>query len=161
MEVTSRRLLEEVSDLDLIVTPVGGGGLLSGTAIATHDVSPATRVVAAEPAAADDAYRSFTSGVLHPSGNPRTVADGLRTSLGPNTFPIVRARVSRIVTTSEEAIVAAMKLLWERMKVVVEPSAAVPLAAIMEGKLDVKGARTAIILSGGNVDLDRLPWPRL
>ena len=151
-------VLEEIPDLDMVVTPVGGGGLLSGTAIATHAASPATRVVAAEPAAADDAYRSFTSGILHPSGNARTIADGLRTSLGPNTFLIVRSRVSQIVTTSEEAIVSAMKLLWERMKIVVEPSAAVPLAAIAEGMLDVRGTRTAIILSGGNVDLEALPW---
>lgn len=153
--------LHDIPRPDIIVTPVGGGGLLSGTAVAAHAVSGATRVIAAEPAAADDAYRSFTSGVLHPSSNPRTIADGLRTSLGPNTFRIVRARVFGIATTGEEAIVAAMKLLWERMKIVVEPSAAVPLAAILEGKLDVRGTRTVIILSGGNVDLDRLPWPRL
>jgi threonine dehydratase len=151
-------VLDEVPDVHIIVTPVGGGGLLSGTAVATRAVSPATQVVGAEPAAADDAWRSFTSGILHPSGNPHTVADGLRTSLGPNTFRIVRSLVSEIVTTSEEAIITAMKLLWERMKIVVEPSAAVPLAAIMEGKLEVRGTRTAIILSGGNVDLDTLPW---
>lgn len=151
-------VMEEVAGLDVIVTPVGGGGLLSGTAISVHAVSPRTRVIGAEPAAADDAYRSFTTGILHPSGNPRTIADGLRTSLGPNTFPIVRSRVAQIVTTSEEAIVRAMKLIWERMKIVVEPSGAVPLAAIMEGRLDVRGSRTAIILSGGNVDLDTLPW---
>ena len=153
-------IVAEVPDLDLVVTPVGGGGLLSGTAIAVHEVSPRTRVVGAEPAAADDAFRSFTTGTLHLSGNPRTIADGLRTSLGENTFPIVRALVSDIVTTSEESIIAAMKLVWERMKVVIEPSAAVPLAAIMEGKLDVKGRRTAIVLSGGNVDLSHLPWIR-
>ncbi len=151
-------VMEEVPELDMVVAPVGGGGLLSGTAIAVRALSPSTRVVGAEPAAADDAYRSFTSGVLHPSGNPRTVADGLRTSLGPNTFPIVRSRVAQIVTTSEEAIISAMKLIWERMKIVVEPSAAVPLAAILEGRLEVRGSRTAVILSGGNVDLDTLPW---
>jgi len=141
-----------------VIAPVGGGGLLSGTAIAVYGVSPRTRVIGAEPAAADDAYRSFTTGVLHPSGDPRTIADGLRTSLGSNTFPIVRVRVAEIVTTGEEAIVKAMKLLWERMKIVVEPSGAVPLAAILEGKLDVRGKRAAVILSGGNVDLDALPW---
>lgn len=151
-------VMEEVAGLDIVVTPVGGGGLLSGTAISVRAVSPRTRVIGAEPAAADDAYRSFTTGILHPSGNPRTIADGLRTSLGPNTFLIVRSRVAQIVTTSEEAIVRAMKLIWERMKIVVEPSGAVPLAAIMEGRLDVRGSRTAIILSGGNVDLDTLPW---
>ncbi len=151
-------ILDDVPGLDLVVAPVGGGGLLSGTAIAVRGLSPRSKVIGAEPAAADDAYRSFTSGILHPSGNPRTIADGLRTSLGPNTFPVVRAYVAEIVTTTEEAIISAMKLLWERMKIVVEPSGAVPLAAILEGKLDVHGARTAIILSGGNVDLDTLPW---
>jgi threonine dehydratase len=151
-------ILEDVPALDLVIAPVGGGGLLSGTAVAVHGVSANTRVIGAEPAAADDAYRSFSSGTLFPSGNPKTIADGLRTSLGPNTFPLVRAHVAAIVTTSEEAIVRAMRLVWERMKVVIEASAAVPLAALMEGKLDVKGKRVAIILSGGNVDLDALPW---
>jgi threonine dehydratase len=151
-------ILEEIPELDIVITPVGGGGLLSGTALAVHGVSPSTRVIGAEPAAADDAFRSFTTGTLFPSGNPKTIADGLRTSLGPNTFPLVRAYVSAIVTTTEDAIVRAMRLVWERMKVVIEPSAAVPLAAIMEGKLEIKGKRVAIVLSGGNVDLDALPW---
>jgi len=151
-------ILEEIPGLDCIVTPVGGGGLLSGTAIAARGIAPRVRVIGAEPAAADDAFRSFKSGTLFPSGNPRTIADGLRTSLGPNTFPLVRALVADIVTASEEAIVKAMRLIWERMKLVIEPSAAVPLAAILEGALDVRGARVAIVLSGGNVDLDALPW---
>jgi threonine dehydratase len=151
-------IMEELPDLDIMITPVGGGGLLSGTALAVKGVSPKTRVIGAEPAAADDAFRSFTSGTLFPSGSPTTIADGLRTSLGPNTFPLVRANVSEIVTASEKAIVSAMRLVWERMKVVIEPSAAVPLAAIMEGKLDIKGLRVAVIFSGGNVDLDALPW---
>jgi threonine dehydratase len=142
----------------VVITPVGGGGLLSGTALAVRGISEKTRVVGAEPAAADDAYRSFTSGTLFPSGNPKTIADGLRTSLGPNTFPLVRAHVSQIVTTTEESIIRAMRLVWERMKVVIEPSAAVPLAAILEGKLDLRGKRAAIVFSGGNVDLDALPW---
>jgi len=151
-------ILEQEPALDLVIAPVGGGGLLSGTAIAVRGASTGVRVIGAEPAAADDAWRSFTTGTLHPSGSPKTVADGLRTSLGQNTFPLVRALVSDIVTTGEEAIVSAMRLVWERMKVVIEPSAAVPLAAILEGKLDVRGTRTAIIFSGGNVDLDTLPW---
>jgi threonine dehydratase len=154
-------LLEEVSDLDIVVTPVGGGGLLGGTAIAVHALLPRARVIGAEPAAADDAQRSFRTGTLQASGNPRTIADGLRTSLGKNTFPIVRARVSDIVTATEEGIVRAMRLVWERMKIVIEPSAAVPLAAIMEGTLAVKGKRVGIILSGGNVDLDALPWVKV
>jgi threonine dehydratase len=153
-------LLEEVADLDLVVTPVGGGGLLCGTAIAVHALLPRARVIGAEPAAADDAQQSFRTGTLHPSGNPRTIADGLRTSLGKNTFPIARARVADIVTVTEEGIVRAMRLVWERMKIVIEPSAAVPLAALMEGTLPVKGMRVGIILSGGNVDLDALPWMR-
>ncbi len=151
-------VFDEVPDVDLIITPVGGGGLLSGTALATHAVSSSTRVIGAEPAAADDAYRSFTTGKLHPSGNPTTIADGLRTSLGPNTFPIVRSRVAAIARASEKGIVEAMRLTWERMKIVIEPSAAVPLAAIMEGEIDVRGKRAAIVLSGGNVDLTKLPF---
>jgi threonine dehydratase len=151
-------IMGEVPDLDIIITPVGEGGLLSGTALAVRGISPKTRVIGAEPAAADDAFRSFTTGTLFPSGNPKTIADGLRTSLGPNTFPLVRTFVSEIITTSEESIVSAMRLVWERMKVVIEPSAAVPLAALLEGKLDVRGRRVAIVLSGGNVDLDALPW---
>ncbi|MGA2975442.1 MAG: threonine/serine dehydratase [Spirochaetia bacterium] len=151
-------ILDAAPDLDAIVTPVGGGGLLSGTALAVRALSPRTQVIGAEPSAADDAYRSFTTGTLFPSGNPSTIADGLRTSLGPNTFPIVLACVARIALASEEAIVRAMRLVWERMKIVIEPSAAVPLAAIMEGALDVRGKRVAIVLSGGNVDLDSLPW---
>lgn len=153
-------IVEDVPDLDLVITPVGGGGLLSGTALAVRGAAPNTRVIGTEPAAANDAWRSFTTGTLFPSGNPKTIADGLRTSLGANTFPLVRGLVADIVTTSEEAIVRAMRLVWERMKLVIEPSAAVPLAAIMEGKLDIKGQRVAIILSGGNVDLDALPWMR-
>jgi threonine dehydratase len=153
-------ILSEVPDLDMIVAPVGGGGLLGGCAIAARAVSPRTRVIGAEPAAADDACRSFHSGTRLPSGNPRTIADGLRTSLGENTFAIVRSAVSDIVTTSEESIVAAMRLVWERMKTVIEPSAAVPLAAILEGRLAVRGLRVALIFSGGNVDLDALPWIR-
>ena len=153
-------LLQDAADLDIVVTPVGGGGLLSGTAVTVQALLPRARVVGAEPAVADDAQRSFRTGTPHPSGNPRTVADGLRTSLGANTFPLVRARVSDIVTATEEGIVRAMRLVWERMKIVIEPSAAVPLAAIMEGTLPVAGKRVGIILSGGNVDLDSLPWTR-
>jgi threonine dehydratase len=155
---SAMEIFEDQPDLDLIVAPVGGGGLLSGTALAARWFASGTPVIGAEPAAADDARRSFTSGVLVPSENPQTVADGLRTSLGPNTFAIVRACVADIATASEEGIIAAMRLVWERMKIVIEPSAAVPLAAIMEGRIDVRGKRVAVIFSGGNVDLDALPW---
>jgi threonine dehydratase len=151
-------LLEDVSDLDAVLAPVGGGGLLSGTAIAATSLRPGIRVIAAEPEGADDAFRSLQAGRIIPSTNPKTVADGLLTSLGDRTFPVIRERVERIVTVSEAAIVAAMKFVWERAKLVIEPSSAVPVAALWEGKIDLAGLRVGIILSGGNVDLDRLPW---
>ena len=151
-------LCADVPDLDVVMTPVGGGGLLSGTAIALKAASPSTRVVAAEPSGADDARRSFLSGRIHPSVNPRTIADGLLTALGDKTFPVIRALVHDIVTVDDQDIVAAMRLIWERMKIVVEPSGAVTLAAVLAGRLDVRGLRVGLILSGGNTDLDRLPW---
>ena len=151
-------LCREVHDLDVVVAPVGGGGLLSGTAIAVSHLCPHTAVVGAEPEGADDAYRSFHSGVLVPSVNPKTIADGLLTSLGDLTFPIIRRLVKDIALVSEEAIVEAMRCLWERMKILVEPSAAVPLGALLSRRLEVKGRRVGVIVSGGNVDLDRLPW---
>jgi threonine dehydratase len=151
-------LLEDVRDLDVVMAPVGGGGLLSGTAIAVASLSPKTHVVAAEPAAADDAFRSLKEGRIVPSVDPRTVADGLLTSLGTLTFAIIRERVADIVTVSEEAIVAAMRHVWERMKIVIEPSSAVPLGALIEGTMRASGQRVGVILTGGNVDLDQLPW---
>ena len=154
----ARELLAEVQGLDLLVAPVGGGGLASGTALAARYLSPATRVVAAEPAGADDARRSLREGRILPSLDPRTVADGLRTSLGQLTFPILRALLAEVVTVSEEGIVAAMRLVWERMKILIEPSAAVSVAALLEGGLQARGLRVGVILSGGNIDLDALPW---
>jgi threonine dehydratase len=151
-------LLEEVPDLDLIMTPVGGGGLLSGTAIAATEISPRIRVAAAEPETADDAFRSLKAGRIIPSENPRTIADGLLTSLGDLTFPIIRKRVERIVTVSERGIAEAMKFIWERAKIIIEPSAAVTVGALWERRIDVSGLRVGIILSGGNVDLEKLPW---
>lgn len=151
-------LLEIIDPPDLILAPVGGGGLLSGTALTTRAISPKTRVIAAEPAGADDACRSFHGGKFVPSEHPKTIADGLLTSLGSLTYPIIREYVHDIVTVSEESIVESMRLIWERMKIVVEPSAAVPLAAILENKVDIKQKRVGIILSGGNIDLDKLPW---
>jgi threonine dehydratase len=154
----AREMLEDVSDLKLLLAPVGGGGLASGTALAARFWSPSTRVVAVEPKGADDACRSLAAGRILPSLAPRTIADGLRTSLGELTFSILRTLLSTVVTVSEEGIVRAMRLIWERMKVLVEPSAAVPLAALLEGELPVKAERVGIILSGGNLDLDSLPW---
>ncbi len=151
-------LLEEVPELDVVLCPVGGGGLASGTAVAAKGLKPGIRVVAVEPEGADDAYRSFRAGALVADGTPRTIADGLRGRLGEQTFREIQAHVDDIVTVSEEAIVLAMRALWEMLKIIVEPSAAVPYAAIIERKLDVAGKRVGIILTGGNLDLDSLPW---
>ncbi|HRW49736.1 MAG TPA: pyridoxal-phosphate dependent enzyme [Caldilinea sp.] len=151
-------LLADVPDLDVIMAPVGGGGLLSGTAIAARAVAPQMRVIAAEPAGADDAFRSLAAGHIIPSVQPQTIADGLLTSLGDLTFPIIRDHVEQIVTVSEPAIVAAMKFVWERAKLVVEPSGVVPIAALWEEAIDLRGLRVGVILSGGNVDLEHLPW---
>jgi threonine dehydratase len=151
-------LLEEVPDLDLIIAPVGGGGLLSGTALSVHYFSPGTKVIAAEPEQANDAYLSFMSKKFVPSINPDTVADGLRTSLGSITFPIILKYVDDIVTVSESSILQAMRFTWERMKILIEPSSAVPLAALFGKKIEAANKRIGVILSGGNVDLDHLPW---
>ncbi|MBN1199276.1 MAG: pyridoxal-phosphate dependent enzyme [Bacteroidales bacterium] len=151
-------LLEEKPDLDSVLAPVGGGGLLSGTALACHYLAPLIRVIAAEPVEADDAFKSFTERRFIPSMNPTTIADGLRTSLGSLTFPIILEYVDRIVTVSDHSIIEAMKLIWERMKLIVEPSAAVPLAALIEKRELFPGDKIGIILSGGNADLDHLPW---
>jgi len=151
-------LCEEIPNLDAVIAPVGGGGLLAGTAVSVSEASPGTRIIAAEPANADDAARSFAAGHIIPSENPNTIADGLLTSLGERNFPIIRERVSNILTVSEESIIAAMRLVWERMKIIIEPSAAVPLAAIQTRRDQIPGNRIGVILSGGNVDLARLPW---
>jgi threonine dehydratase len=154
----AKELIEEIGHLDVVMAPVGGGGLLSGTAISTKALLPNARIIAAEPVGADDAFRSFYSKNLQPSVAPKTIADGLLTSLGSLTFPIILNEVDQIVTVSEEGIVAAMRMIWERMKIIIEPSSAVPLAAILENKVDVKGKKVGIILSGGNVDLGKLPF---
>ena len=151
-------LLEDVPDLDVIITPVGGGGLLSGTAIAATETRKGIRVIAGEPEMADDAYRSLQAGEIIPSVHPKTIADGLLTSLGTSTFPIIRDRVAQIVTVSEPGIIESMKFIWERVKIVIEPSAAVAVGVLWERKIDLTGLKIGIILSGGNVDLDRLPW---
>ena len=151
-------LLEDVPGLDVIIAPVGGGGLLSGTSIAATETKKGIRVIAGEPELADDAYRSIKSGRIMPAERPRTIADGLLTSLGSLTFPIVQERVEQIVTVSERGIVDAMKFIWERVKIIIEPSAAVPVGVLWEKKIDLTGLRVGVILSGGNVDLEKLPW---
>jgi threonine dehydratase len=164
-------LLEDVSDVDLLMCPVGGGGLLCGTAIAAKSMRPKIKVVAVEPANADDAAQSFRAGRLIRTEKKFTIADGLRTNVGAPNFPIIQRYVDDIVTVSEETIVAGMRTIWETMKIIIEPSAAVPYAAIFEcqpsvaaatyssaSKIDISGKRVGIILTGGNVDLDALPW---
>jgi threonine dehydratase len=154
-------LLEEVPNLDVILAPVGGGGLLSGTCIAATETKPGIRVIAGEPEMADDAYRSLKAGEIIPSVKPRTIADGLLTSLGTLTFPIVRERVEQIVTVSERGIIDSMKFIWERAKIIIEPSSAVAVGVLWEKKIDLGGLNVGVILSGGNVDLEKLPWQSL
>jgi threonine dehydratase len=149
-------LLEDVPDLDAVLTPVGGGGLLSGTLIAARAIRPAIRVIGCEPALADDAAQSLREGRIIPARPPLTIADGLRTSLGPKTFPIIRELVETIALAEEAEILSALRTILERMKVVVEPSAAVPLAALLNRPLNLAGARVGIILSGGNLDVSKL-----
>lgn len=150
-------LLEQVPGLDCVMVPVGGGGLLSGTGVAVKALQPGTRVIGAEPAQADDASQSLRAGrIVHTSAD--TIADGLRSPLGELDFPLIVAHVDDIVTVSEAAIVAAMRRMWEILKVIVEPSSAVPLAALREGRWAVPGGRVGVIVTGGNVDLDALPW---
>ena len=151
-------LLEEAPEIDAVVAPCGGGGLLSGTAIAATSSRPDVRVFGAEPANAGDAAASFASGRVEPLPPTHTIADGLRTTLSPRTLTALRAHVTAFGTCSEDAIVRAMRMTWERMKIVIEPSAAVPLACLLERSLDLAGRRVGVIVSGGNVDLDRLPW---
>jgi threonine dehydratase len=151
-------LLEDIADLDVIMCPVGGGGLLSGTAIAAKSMRPHIKVIAVEPENADDAAQSFRAGRRLVTEKKFTIADGLRTNIGEPNFAIIQQYVDDIVTVSEEAIVSAMRTIWETMKIVIEPSAAVPYAAIAERTIDVEEKRVGIILTGGNVDLDALPW---
>lgn len=151
-------LLEECGALEIIMAPVGGGGLLSGTALAAKGINSKILVYGAEPEMADDACRSFKSRQLLPSISPKTIADGLLTSLGPITFRIILSNVDKILTVSEESIISAMRLVWERMKIIIEPSSAVPLAAILQHREEFAGKKTGIIISGGNVDLSNLPF---
>ena len=154
----SLELTDQISDLDIILTPVGGGGLLSGTLTYIKERFPQIEVIAGEPKGADDAYQSWKQGRFIPCTHPDTIADGLRTSLGTLTYEIIRSKVDTIYTVEENSIVNAMRLVWERMKIIIEPSSAVPLAAVMENPEHFKGKRVGIILSGGNVDLGHLPF---
>lgn len=147
---------EEAGPLDLVLVPCGGGGLLAGTAIAVKAMDGQCQVIGVEPLAADDARRSLAGGRIVPAGDPRTIADGLRTSLGDRTYAVIRQRVDRIAAVDEAAILRALQIVMERMKLVVEPSAVVPLAALLEGEIDARGKRAGVILSGGNVDLEPL-----
>ncbi|MFO7723004.1 MAG: pyridoxal-phosphate dependent enzyme [Bacteroidales bacterium] len=160
----AKELIEDIPvNPDYIITPVGGGGLLSGTCLSVQCYSPDTVIIAAEPEGANDAWQSMKAGELIPSVNPNTIADGLLTSLGSNTWPVIRKYVREILLADDRQIVQAMRLIWERMKIITEPSAVLPLAALIRLKENgdfepFKGKHIAIILSGGNIDLDRLPW---
>jgi threonine dehydratase len=152
-------LIYRVRDLDAIIAPVGGGGLIAGTCISAKHLRPQSIVIGAEPAQAADAWLAWVSSALSPVGAPPdTIADGLRTPLGANGFAVITQLLDNLVVVSEDAIVEAMRLIWEVLKIVIEPSAAVPVAALLEKKVNLAGMRTGIILSGGNVDLQRLPW---
>jgi threonine dehydratase len=151
-------LMEDAPGLDLVLTPIGGGGLISGVSTAVKGLSPLTRMIGAEPEIADDAAQSFRAGRLIPVKDPPTIADGLRASLSERTLAVILRNVDDVVTVSEGSIVEAMRIIWQTMKIIVEPSSAVPYAAIREGKIDVRGLKVGIVLTGGNVDLDKLPW---
>ena len=151
-------LFGQVSEIHTVIAPVGGGGLLSGTALTARSLFPATRVFGAEPRNVDDAWQSLKSGRIMPVTGKTSIADGLLTALGTITFPIIRDHVTGIITVSEASIVEAMRLIWERLKLIIEPSAAVAVAALLAQPDEFEGRRVGIILSGGNVDLDKLPW---
>lgn len=148
-------MLEQMPNLDVIVAPVGGGGLLSGTALTVKYFSPGAYVIGAEPAGADDAFRSMQSGKIEPTQN-NSIADGLLTSLGEKTFDIIQKEVKEIITASDKEIIAAMRLVWDRLKIIIEPSAAVPLAVVLNSRQKFLGKKVGIILSGGNVDLEKI-----
>ncbi|MBV6647460.1 MAG: pyridoxal-phosphate dependent enzyme [Cyclobacteriaceae bacterium] len=154
----AKELIEEAPDLDFILTPVGGGGLAAGTALAVNYLVPNTQVILGEPERADDTFRSFKSGELQGVKSPDTIADGLKVSVGELNFEIIKKYVTDVVTVSEKQIVDAMRIVWERMKIVIEPSCAVPLAVVLKDKKRFSGRKVGIILTGGNVDLGNLPF---
>lgn len=151
-------LHEEIPELDFILVPLGGGGLLSGTAVATRSLRPGCKIIGVEPAGADDAWRSLKAGHIEPVAHPDTVADGLRATIGLLTFAVIREYADDVVRVSDAAIVSAMRYVWEHMKIIIEPSSAVVIAALHEKQLTVEGRRVGVILTGGNVDLEHLPW---
>jgi threonine dehydratase len=151
-------LLDDVSNLDIVVAPIGGGGLMSGTSTTVKGINNKIKVVGAEPLNANDAWKSFTTGILTPSVNPLTIADGLLTSLSELTFSIIRKNVDIIFTAKEESIIECMLLVWERMKIIIEPSSATALAIIKENPEYFKGRKTGIIITGGNVDFRKMPF---
>ena len=153
-------LLATHPELDMVIAPLGGGGLLSGTSIAAKGIKPSIEVFGGEPRGADDGYRSFTSGKLVTEATPNTICDGLRTVLSPRTFGIIQQNVDGIGLATEENVIKAMRMSWELLKIIIEASCSPPLGAILEGSIDVKGKRVGIILTGGNVDLDKLPWQK-
>ncbi len=151
-------LIEEINNLDVILTPVGGGGLIAGTAIAAHYLLPDSEIIGGEPFGADDAYLSLKTGKIQPSKNPDTIADGLKTQLGDQNFPIIQEYVSKIIRVEEREIIEAMRYVWERMKIIIEPSSAVAVAALFRNKKEFENRKIGIIISGGNVDLKNLPF---
>ncbi len=151
-------LLEEQPDLDVILTPVGGGGLIAGTALAAHYFSEKCKVIGGEPMEADDAYRSLISGKIETNRSFNTIADGLRTHLGDRNFPIIQKHVEKIIRVEEDEIINAMQLIWERMKIIIEPSSAVAFAAVLKNKEEFATKNVGIIISGGNVDVKNLPF---
>ncbi len=154
----SRELIDQVGALDAVVAPIGGGGMISGTCLTLSNIAPETKIYAAEPKNADDAYRSFKAGHIIADDAPETIADGLKVPLKDLTWHFVSNHVTDILTATEEEIIDAMKLTWQRMKIVMEPSSAVPLATILKNKEIFAGKRVGVIITGGNVDLDKLPW---
>jgi len=154
----SRELNEQVEGLDAVIAPIGGGGMISGTCLTLSTVAPKVEIFAAEPERADDAYRSFKAGHIIADDAPDTVADGLKVPLKDLTWHFVKRHVADILTASEQEIIDAMKLTWARMKIVIEPSSAVPLATILKNRDRFEGKRVGVIITGGNVDLDKLPW---
>ena len=154
----AKELIEEVDELDVIITPVGGGGLAAGSALVAHYLDPNMEVYLGEPEAVDDAYQSIKAGKIIPNKSSNTIADGLKTTIGQKNYDILKEHVKEVFTVTEEEIISAMKLIWERMKIVIEPSCAVPFAAILKNPNAFKGKRVGVILTGGNVDLGKLPF---